>query len=155
ERIIGRGDRMVLSKIGFTPRAKQVLMLSVDEAWRLGHAHVGTEHLLLGLIREDQSIACGILESLGVGMEAVRAQTLQALRAKEEMPLADADAPHTQQEQTPRHSPPPSAQGQSVHVSDSARRVLSFSQDESLRLNHDCIGTEHLLLGLLRENGRM
>jgi hypothetical protein len=70
--IIGRGDRIVLGETGLTPRAKKVLELAVDEARRLNHHYIGTEHLLLGLIREGEGIAAGVLESLGVSLERAR-----------------------------------------------------------------------------------
>jgi ATP-dependent Clp protease ATP-binding subunit ClpC len=75
----GHSDRVVLDTIGLTPRAKQVLELAVDEARRLNHRHIGTEHVLLGLVREGEGAAAQVLESLGVHVETVRAQTLQAL----------------------------------------------------------------------------
>src|ERR1041384_7072693 len=75
EFIIGRGDRTVAGDIGLTPRAKKVIELSVDEARRLNHHYIGTEHLLLGLVREGEGIAAGVLESLGVSLERVRAET--------------------------------------------------------------------------------
>src|SRR6516225_2651880 len=76
---IGRGDRTVAGDIGLTPRAKKVIELSVDEARRLNHHYIGTEHLLLGLVREGEGIAAGVLESLGVNLEKVRTQTIQVL----------------------------------------------------------------------------
>ncbi len=79
EFIIGRGDRIVLGEIGLTPRAKKVIELAVDEARRLNHHYIGTEHLLLGLVREGEGIAAGVLESLGVNLEKVRSQTIQVL----------------------------------------------------------------------------
>jgi hypothetical protein len=79
EHIIGRGDRIVLGEIGLTPRAKKVIELAVDEARRLNHHYIGTEHLLLGLVREGEGIAAGVLESLGVNLERVRAATIQVL----------------------------------------------------------------------------
>ncbi len=79
EFIIGRGDRMLVGEIGLTPRAKKVIELAVDEARRLGHHYVGTEHLLLGLVREGEGIAAAVLESLGVSLEKVRAQTVRVL----------------------------------------------------------------------------
>ena len=79
EFIIGRGDRMIVGEIGLTPRAKKVIELAVDEARRLGHHYIGTEHLLLGLVREGEGIAAGELESLGVNLEKVRTQTIQVL----------------------------------------------------------------------------
>src|SRR5258708_4254945 len=79
EFIIGRGDRIVLGEISLTPRAKRVIELAVDEARRLNHHSIGTEHLLLGLVREGEGIAAGVLESLGVNLEKVRTQTIQVL----------------------------------------------------------------------------
>jgi hypothetical protein len=79
EFIIGRGDRIVLGEIGLTPRAKKVIELAVDEARLLNHHYIGTEHLLLGLVREGEGIAAGALESLGVNLEQVRTQTIQVL----------------------------------------------------------------------------
>ena len=79
EFIIGRGDRIVLGEIGLTPRAKKVIELAVDEARRLNHHYIGTEHLLLGLIREGEGIAAGVLESLGVNLERARVATIQTL----------------------------------------------------------------------------
>ncbi len=79
EFIIGRGDRTVLGEIGLTPRAKKVIELAVDEARRLNHSYIGTEHLLLGLVREGEGIAAGVLESLGVNLERVRAETTRIL----------------------------------------------------------------------------
>ena len=83
EFIIGRGDRIVLGEIGLTPRAKKVIELAVDEARRLNHHYIGTEHLLLGLVREGEGIAAGVLESLGVNLEKVRTTTIQILANKE------------------------------------------------------------------------
>src|SRR5215207_1953547 len=79
ECVIGRGDRTVTGDIGLTPRAKKVIELAVDEARRLDHPYVGTEHLLLGLVREGEGIAAGVLESLGVSLVKVRGQVLHNL----------------------------------------------------------------------------
>ena len=79
EFIIGRGDRASSGEIGLTPRAKKVIELAVDEARRLGHSYIGTEHLLLGLVREGEGIAAGVLESLGVNLERVRGETTRIL----------------------------------------------------------------------------
>ncbi len=79
EFIIGRGDRTVLGEIGLTPRAKKVIELAVDEARRLNHHYIGTEHVLLGLVREGEGIAAGVLESLGINLERVRAETTRIL----------------------------------------------------------------------------
>jgi ATP-dependent Clp protease ATP-binding subunit ClpA len=79
EFIIGRGERQVIGEIGLTPRAKKVIELAVDEARRLDHHYVGTEHLLLGLIREGEGMAAGVLESLGVNLEKVRSEVIKVL----------------------------------------------------------------------------
>ena len=79
EFIIRRGDHMIVGEIGLTPRSKKVIELAVDEARRLGHHYIGTEHLLLGLVREGEGIAAGVLESLGVNLERVRTQTIKVL----------------------------------------------------------------------------
>ncbi len=79
EFIIGRGDRAVMGEIGLTPRAKKVIELAVDEARRLGHHYIGTEHLLLGLVREGEGIAAGVLESLGVSLEKLRGEVTRIL----------------------------------------------------------------------------
>src|SRR5437588_8894600 len=90
---IGRGDRVVSGEIGLTPGAKKVIELAVDEARRLNHHYIGTEHLLLGLVRESEGIAAGVLESLGVNLEKVRTQTIQV--------LSQSGAPH---ERDAKHS---------------------------------------------------
>jgi ATP-dependent Clp protease ATP-binding subunit ClpC len=79
ERVIGRGDHIVLGTIGLTPRVRNVMELARDEARRLGHHSIGTEHLLRGLVREGEGTAAGVLESLGVTLERVRAETLRVL----------------------------------------------------------------------------
>ncbi len=79
EFIIGRGDAAVIGEIGLTPRAKKVIELAIDEARRLNHNYIGTEHLLLGLVREGEGIAAGVLESLGVNLEKVRQQVMQVV----------------------------------------------------------------------------
>ncbi len=79
EFIIGRGNRMVIGDVNLTPRAKKVIELAVEEARRLNHNYIGTEHLLLGLVREGEGIAAGVLESLGVNLEKVRTQVIQVV----------------------------------------------------------------------------
>ena len=79
EDIIGRGDHIVPGEIGLTPRAKKVIELAVDEARRLNHQYIGTEHLLLGLLREGEGISVGVLESFGLSLQEARAKTIQVL----------------------------------------------------------------------------
>jgi ATP-dependent Clp protease ATP-binding subunit ClpA len=133
EFIIGRGDRIVLGEIGLTPRAKKVIELAVDEARRLDHHYIGTEHLLLGLVREGQGIASGVLESLGVNLERVRTQTIQVLSQGE-----GTQAGVVAEKPVPRQT-------------DAFGKVIQLAQEEAQLFQHDHVGTEHLLLGLLRE----
>ena len=79
EFIIGRGERSSAGEIGLTPRAKKVIELAVDEARRLNHHYIGTEHLLIGLMREGEGLAAGVLESLGVDLDKVRAEASKIL----------------------------------------------------------------------------
>ena len=79
EFIIGRGERPTPGEIGLTPRAKKVIELAVDEARRLGHHYIGTEHLLIGLMREGEGVAAGVLESLDVSLDKVRTETNRIL----------------------------------------------------------------------------
>lgn len=99
EEMIGRGERKVLGKISLTPRTKRVIELAVDEARRLGHHYIGTEHLLLGLAREGEGIAVDVLKSLGVDLDRLRTETarimmesparLQGKKGETQTPLID------------------------------------------------------------------
>ncbi len=100
EEMIGRGERRVVGHIGLTPRTKRVIELAVDEARRMGHAYIGTEHLLLGLIKEGEGIAVDVLKGLGVNLDRVRSETTRLIlegpprstsdpQAKKETPLID------------------------------------------------------------------
>ena len=246
EFIIGRGDRIVLGEIPLTPGAKKVIELAVDEAHRLNHQYIGTEHLLLGLVREGEGIAARALDSLGVNLAKVRAQTIQVLsqsslpptmqgssqlkvaqmeveilpqlvaalqaleailREKEaaiqrqeyELAAELRDREVKQRELIARLEPewyrargnkergqePGEEQTEPIQDDDDkaqepsqeekgfmqmlgnlsqderdrfakytvrSRRVLRFSWEEAQRFQHSYIGTEHLLLGLVREN---
>jgi hypothetical protein len=79
EFIIGRGDRPVVAEVGLTPRAKRVIELAIDEARRVDHHYIGTEHLLIGIVREGQGVAAGVLEPLGVNFDTVRPEVIRAL----------------------------------------------------------------------------
>jgi len=92
EFIIGRGEHRVTGEISLTPRAQKVIELAVEEARRLNHSYIATEHLLLGLIREGEGIAFGVLESLGISLDKVRQETLHVLanqpaRARPDPPM--------------------------------------------------------------------
>ena len=101
EFIIGRGDRTTSGEIGLTPRAKRVIELAVDEARRLNHSYIGTEHLLLGLVREGEGIAAGVLESLGVNLERVRGETTRILAQTQPAGAAAAGSGGRQTARTP------------------------------------------------------
>ena len=111
----------------FTDRARRVVVLAQDEARRLNHDYIGTEHLLLGLVQEGEGVAAQALEALGIGLDAVRHQV-------EEIVGRGKDTPGGHIPFTPR-----------------AKKVLELSLREALQLGHDYIGTEHILLGLIRE----
>ncbi|MGH2544498.1 MAG: Clp protease N-terminal domain-containing protein, partial [Ardenticatenaceae bacterium] len=88
EDIVGRGKRATLGRIGLTPRTKRVIELAVDEARRLSHHYIGTEHLLLGLAREGNGIAADVLASLGVSLDSVRRRTQDVMKQELAMPGA-------------------------------------------------------------------
>lgn len=160
EFIIGRGEHQVMGEIGLTPRAKKVIELAVDEARRLGHQYVGTEHLLLGLIREGEGIGAGVLESLGISLERVRRVVIKVLGASDSpsRPQEPVD-PLTERVQRERGSygsaqdPSPGPTHQFDRFTERARGVLTRAQEEAQRLAQNWIGPEHLLLGLTREDG--
>lgn len=165
EYIIGQGDRIIHGEIGLTPRAKKVIELAVEEARHLNHHYIGTEHLLLGLIRQGDSIAAGVLTKLGVDLEKARAQTLIVLNRGKNLPSGDAEVPFGKDVPSTPSSiiPPPehtALQGQSTQQSgepfdkftEQARKALSLAQEEAQGFQHNYIGTEHLLLGLLHED---
>ncbi len=160
EFIIGRGDRIVLGEIGLTPRAKKVIELAVDEAHRLNHHYIGTEHLLLGLVREGEGIAAGLVRSFGLNLERVRMQTFatlsrapgrtqQSQEPPQENQAAAYDIPAPLDDQGKRST---SYSGSAEDgFTDQGKRVLAYAQEEAHRFQHNYIGTEHLLLGLIRE----
>jgi hypothetical protein len=81
EFILARGDRPIVGEVGLTPRAKRVIELAIEEARGLEHNYIGTEHMLLGLVREGEGIAAGVLESLGVNLDKVRHEVIRVLAA--------------------------------------------------------------------------
>lgn len=92
EFIIGRGERSTPGEIGLTPRAKKVIELAVDEARRLNHHYIGTEHLLIGLMREGEGVAAGVLESLGVNLDKVRGETSRILTQSVQNPQSSGSS---------------------------------------------------------------
>ncbi len=112
----------------FTPRAQQVLVLARKEADRFNHSYVGTEHLLLGLIKLGQGVAVNVLERMGLSLETVRMEVEKEVGS----------------------GPPQKAAG-AIPYTPRVKKVLAFANKEAKGLNHSYVGTEHLLLGLLRE----
>jgi ATP-dependent Clp protease ATP-binding subunit ClpA len=142
---IGRGDSTKTpSEITLSPQVKKVIDLAIDEARKLGHSHVGTEHLLLGIVRDTENPALKALESLGVSLEAVRHNVIATLGQPHRE--VGASAPMAPSYQSPR-----SFAGPFDRFDHRAKRVLALAQDEAIRFNHNYIGTEHLLVGLIRE----
>ncbi|GAT68535.1 ATP-dependent Clp protease ATP-binding protein [Planomonospora sphaerica] len=111
----------------FTDRARRVVVLAQEEARRLSHDHIGTEHVLLGLLGEEDGVAARALQSFGIGLEQVRSDI--------EKIIGQGSAP------PPGHVP----------FTPRAKKVLELSLREALDLRHTYIGTEHILLGLIRE----
>src|SRR5690625_2613235 len=110
----------------FTERAQKVLALSQEEAVRLGHNNIGTEHILLGLVREGDGIAAKALQALGLEVEKIQ-QGVEELIGVGKQPM------------------------QTIHYTPRAKKVVELSQDEARKLGHSYVGTEHILLGLIRE----
>jgi ATP-dependent Clp protease ATP-binding subunit ClpC len=111
----------------FTDRARRVVVLAQEEARMLNHNYIGTEHILLGLIHEGEGVAAKALEALGISLEAVRSQVEEIIGQGQQAPSGHIPF-------TPR-----------------AKKVLELSLREALQLGHNYIGTEHILLGLIRE----
>jgi ATP-dependent Clp protease ATP-binding subunit ClpA len=163
EFIIGRGDRIVLGETGLTPRAKKVIELAVDEAHRLNHHYVGTEHLLLGFMREGEGIAAGVLENLGINLEKVRTQTIQVLSQSStahESPTTPPLPSERQEVASPvaeKNLAPSFEEIKQINgdrfdkFTGQAMKVISLAHEDAQRFQHHYIGTEHLLLGLIRE----
>src|SRR6188508_245614 len=113
EFIIGRGDRPVVGEVGLTPRAKRVIELAIDEARRLGHNYIGTEHLLLGLVREGEGIAAGVLESLGVNLDKVRHEVIRV--------LSQSSSAGPSAQETKRASKTPTVDQLGINLTEAAR----------------------------------
>jgi ATP-dependent Clp protease ATP-binding subunit ClpA len=112
----------------FTDRAKKVIQLANEEAQRFNHEYIGTEHILLGLIKESGGVAANVLRHLGIDLRKVRLQVVRIVQSGPDM------ATMGKLPQTPR-----------------AKKVIEYTMEEARNLNHNYVGTEHILLGLLRE----
>lgn len=113
----------------FTERMRRVLGMARDESVRLRHEYVGTEHLLLAIIREGESIAAAVLQNLGADLAAMAKQIEETVQMGKESGPPGADLPYTSR----------------------SKKALELAMDEASKLNHKYVGTEHLLLGLIRE----
>ena len=113
----------------FTERARQVVVLAQQEALELRHSFIGTEHILLGLLREEEGVAARVLERLGVTAERVRGQVVRIVAAGEAV--------------TP---------GQTIPFTPRSKQVFELALREALSMGHNFIGTEHILLAVVREN---
>src|SRR6185503_15986399 len=114
----------------FNDRAKRVLALAQDEAIRFNHNYIGTEHLLLGLVREGEGVAARVLDSLGVELSKARSSV--------EFIIGRGDSTTAPSE---------------ITLSPRTKRVIELAIDEARKLGHSHVGTEHLLLGIVREGG--
>src|SRR5687767_2129986 len=124
---IPSGERPAMN-YNFTDRVRKVLAMAREEAIRLQHDYVGTEHILLGLIREGEGVAAAVLNNLAVDLEQVQEKVEESVR-RGKATIALGELPYTSR----------------------AKKVLEFAMAEARELNHSYVGTEHLLLGLLRE----
>ena len=112
----------------FTDRARKVMQLANQEAQRFNHEYIGTEHMLLGLVKEGTGVAANVLKNLDVDLRKIRLEVEKLVQSGPEM-ITMGKLP-----QTPR-----------------AKKVIEYSMEEARNLNHNFVGTEHILLGLLRE----
>ena len=112
----------------FTDRARKVMQLANQEAQRFNHEYIGTEHILLGLVKEGSGVAANVLKNLDVDLRKIRLEVEKLVQSGPEM-VTMGKLP-----QTPR-----------------AKKVIEYSMEEARNLNHNYVGTEHILLGLLRE----
>jgi ATP-dependent Clp protease ATP-binding subunit ClpC len=114
----------------FTDRARRVMQLANAQAQRFGHEYIGTEHILLGLVQEGSGVAANVLKNLDIDLHKIRSELEQIIRPTTGEPQATTGRlPHT-----PR-----------------AKKVIDYAIEEARGLNHNYVGSEHLLLGLLRE----
>src|SRR5690349_2245159 len=120
------GDHRMYER--FTDRARKVMQLANQEAQRFNHEYIGTEHILLGLVKEGSGVAASVLKNLDVDLRKIRMEVEKIVQAGPDM-VTMGRLPHT-----PR-----------------AKKVIEYAIEEARNLNHNYVGTEHLLLGLLRE----
>ncbi|HKY52242.1 MAG TPA: Clp protease N-terminal domain-containing protein [Candidatus Limnocylindria bacterium] len=147
ERIVGRGDSTTTpTEITLSPRTKRIIDLAIDESRKLGHGAVATEHLLLGIVREGEGIASGVLQSLGVELDRVRRQVIATLGQQPPGMIQLGEPMVRVNTYTARY------QSGRETLTDATRRVVALAQNEAIGLGHTWLGTEHLVLGLLSAN---
>ena len=150
-RILGQGDEIATGQIPFTPRAKRMLELALREALSIGHNYIGTEHILLGLVRENEGVASRMLLDLHVSADAVRHEIFGLLGVTN--PAADTES-ESDTVAARRARDTGGARGEPTgppRLTRGARKALILAQEEARALKHVRMGTEHILLGLLRE----
>jgi ATP-dependent Clp protease ATP-binding subunit ClpA len=164
EKIVKTGPSMVtMGQLPFTPRGKKVLELSMEEAGNLGHNYIGTEHLLLGLIKENEGIAAQVLLNLGIKLQDVRDEVLKFLGAEtgeDDDDEISVDEPTgggagRWRSRIPDNTGPKSELKDYLKVfdrfTDRAKKVMNLARQKAQRFNHEYLGTEHVLLGLVQE----
>src|SRR3978361_2041431 len=129
ERLLGPGCEGSMNGYNFTERVRKVLAMAREEAARLHHEYVGTEHILLGLIREGEGVAAAVLQNLSVDLDEIQQKIEETVKKGKAAQTTGPDLPYTSR----------------------AKKVLELAMSEARELNHSYVGTEHLLLGLLRE----
>src|SRR6266542_1711524 len=120
---------IAMNGYNFTDRVRKVLQMAREEAARLHHEYVGTEHILLGLIREGEGVAAAVLTNLNVDLDDIQQKIEETVKKGKAAAAPGPDLPYTSR----------------------AKKVLELAMTEARELNHSYVGTEHLLLGLLRE----
>jgi ATP-dependent Clp protease ATP-binding subunit ClpA len=167
EEIIGESDAQPSGHIPFTPRAKKVLELSLREALQLGHNYIGTEHVLLGLVREGEGVASQVLVALGADLSTVRSKVYQVLAGGAPSAAALVATPYARRMQLAGVRAAARASAGRARADEmlersvdrivfrrftvSAARVLLLAESEAMRLGHPTVRVAHLLLGLVLE----
>lgn len=166
EFINGSGVDVIRAQVGLTSQSKKAIELAVDEARRLGYHYIGTEHMLLGLIREGNGIAAGVLQSFGVTLDRAYMKLLQILPDTQQPASNDPSATFTTQAtDTPISETPATTSSRAIAIvqtqstrsyegypfTEQSHKVIEGALEEAISFQHNYTGTEHLLLGLVRE----
>jgi len=162
DKIVGRGNQEVVAEIPFTPRSKRLLELAWYSARDLGHNYIGTEHLLLGLIREGEGVAARALENLGVNLGELRDAVTKLIARYGNQESHKTTATELPENAVPVPAPPAPAesansafgQGQNIAhaLANEQPTLVDRMREEARKLGHNFIGTEQILLGILAED---